>query len=289
DISTGSIICGELWSSLTVRDTDWYHLTLGEPASLLLELMTDNIDAVLLLLHADTGNCYGETIVTLDEVGFCETESVETEILSPGDYLLFLAHNAWQDDISGNYELHVDAEYAIPTFVELITFDIMPASDRVELSWETAGNSSNPYYNVTRDGILLAQLPVEGSVYRYVDFDVQAGSRYNYELQAVTYSGEIEVLSARSITVPTTLELAQNYPNPFNPVTWITFRLASEKMVELTVYNATGERVQDVYNGRLGVGEHVMSFNGSGLPSGTYFYTLQVDGSSLTRKMLLLK
>ncbi len=83
--------------------------------------------------------------------------------------------------------------------------------------------------------------------------------------------------------------LKQNYPNPFNPSTTIEFVLEKSSDVQLTIYDALGQRVAELVNGQMSAGLHSVNFNAAGLSSGTYFYQLKVDGHSLVRKMNLLK
>ncbi len=98
------------------------------------------------------------------------------------------------------------------------------------------------------------------------------------------------VMAVRSETsMPSGFALHQNYPNPFNPTTIISFDLPKSGAVSLNVYNALGELVQTLVGGQLSAGKHGVSFDGSRLSSGVYFYRLQTAGSVFTRKMLLLK
>jgi len=85
-----------------------------------------------------------------------------------------------------------------------------------------------------------------------------------------------------------------NYPNPFNPSTDISFILPQSAHVRLDVFNIAGRRVATLVDGRLESDEHQIHWDGrdeSGQPvsSGIYFYRLESDGISLSRKMLLLK
>jgi hypothetical protein len=84
-------------------------------------------------------------------------------------------------------------------------------------------------------------------------------------------------------------ELSQNYPNPFNPSTRISFSIATESFTELTVYNSVGQKVRDVLSGRLPAGKYSVAFDGSGLPSGTYFYSLITGQYRMAKKMILVK
>ena len=83
--------------------------------------------------------------------------------------------------------------------------------------------------------------------------------------------------------------LDQNYPNPFNPSTTISFSLSSDQFVTLKVYNAIGEEVTTLVNGKLTVGVHKINFDAKQLSSGFYIYRLQSSGSVQAKKMILLK
>ncbi len=89
--------------------------------------------------------------------------------------------------------------------------------------------------------------------------------------------------------VPQQIQLAQNYPNPFNPTTAIGFYLVEPGAVRLTVHNQQGQLIATLVNSNLPVGEHEVDFNGSGLPSGVYIYTLISGQERLSRRMTLLK
>ena len=89
--------------------------------------------------------------------------------------------------------------------------------------------------------------------------------------------------------IPYRFSLSQNYPNPFNPSTNIKFALAGNTFVRLSVYNLLGEKVADLVNTSLPAGEYNFSWNASALPSGLYFYTLETNAFTDTKKMLLVK
>ncbi len=88
---------------------------------------------------------------------------------------------------------------------------------------------------------------------------------------------------------PRAFVLFQNRPNPFNPSTSIEFTLPKAGNVLLEVFNAAGQRVAVLAEGRHPSGAHLASWNTSGHASGTYFYRLRFGGFSETRKMILLK
>ncbi|MBN2279477.1 MAG: T9SS type A sorting domain-containing protein [Candidatus Marinimicrobia bacterium] len=89
--------------------------------------------------------------------------------------------------------------------------------------------------------------------------------------------------------VPHEFKLKQNYPNPFNPTTIISFQLSSNAQTSLIIYNVLGVEVQRLVSEKLGTGTHQINFDGSGLNSGVYFYTLTSGNQTQTRKMMLIK
>jgi len=80
-----------------------------------------------------------------------------------------------------------------------------------------------------------------------------------------------------------------NYPNPFNPTTTIGFELPNMANAKLSVYNSKGEIVKVLVDGIHNAGKYVVTFDGSGLNSGVYFYQLETAGKSKIGKMLLIK
>jgi hypothetical protein len=90
-------------------------------------------------------------------------------------------------------------------------------------------------------------------------------------------------------TQPSRTQLAQNYPNPFNPTTNIRFDLADASDVKITIYDLAGRSLQTVYSGFLPSGSHSVTFNGSGLASGTYMYILETSRGKDVRLMSLIK
>ncbi|MCG3120070.1 MAG: hypothetical protein ALAOOOJD_02671 [bacterium] len=97
------------------------------------------------------------------------------------------------------------------------------------------------------------------------------------------------VASSKSETVARDFQLAQNYPNPFNPSTSIAFSLGKAGAVKLQVFNALGQKVATLVNGKMPAGQHSVIWDASNVPSGIYFYRLEAGAFSQTRKMVLMK
>jgi len=90
--------------------------------------------------------------------------------------------------------------------------------------------------------------------------------------------------------LPAEFVVYQNYPNPFNPVTMIRFGLPKEEKVTAEIYNALGERVVLLLNGRtLSAGYHEYPFNAAMLSSGVYYLRVASGNRVAMKKMMLLK
>ncbi len=89
--------------------------------------------------------------------------------------------------------------------------------------------------------------------------------------------------------VPISASLMQNYPNPFNPSTNITFDLNKSSIVNLTIYNILGQKIQTLINGFKSPGRYSVLWKADSFPSGIYFYRLKTNDKFFTKKMILLK
>ena len=98
---------------------------------------------------------------------------------------------------------------------------------------------------------------------------------------------------------PPTAAFPGNFPNPFNPSTSVRFALPLPSEVNLTIFNALGQRVKTLMNERRAAGSYTVQWDGhneAGLavPSGVYFLKMTArEGSGFTfeqmQKLLLIK
>lgn len=120
-------------------------------------------------------------------------------------------------------------------------------------------------------------------------------ARTGNRLWAVGLNGSISrsegAVSINNISsnVPDRYSLSQNYPNPFNPSSKIQFDITKADFVSLKVYNTLGQEVSKLVNENLSPGTYEVTFDGAGLNSGIYFYTLRIGEFTETKKMVLVK
>lgn len=84
-------------------------------------------------------------------------------------------------------------------------------------------------------------------------------------------------------------ELHQNYPNPFNSTTNIKFVLKKSSRVKLTIYNISGEAIENLTDSWFPAGTYSILYHTIDLASGIYFYSILSEGFSITKKMILIK
>jgi hypothetical protein len=104
----------------------------------------------------------------------------------------------------------------------------------------------------------------------------------------------LKPISTGAGPTPAMTELLPNRPNPFNPVTSIEYSLAAPGRVQIRVFDAAGHHVRTLVDQVEARGSHQVNFDGRNdrgqpLASGVYLYRLDAEGTTLTRKMVLLK
>jgi hypothetical protein len=179
--------------------------------------------------------------------------------------------------------------------IELMSFDAAAGDGQVTLTWRTASEIDNFSFNIYRDGEKIASVPAFGDAhdYIYVDRKVTNGVTYSYQLSDVDMAGKETmhpmVCSVTPNAVPTAYALNQNYPNPFNPNTEISYAIPAQTHVTLKIYNLLGQEIATLVDQVKVAGRHTISWTATDIASGVYFYRLQTDDFSATKKMVFMK
>ncbi len=194
--------------------------------------------------------------------------------------------------------------------VELTSFAAQVIDGQVVLSWSTATETENLGFHLFRSTTITEGFQrinsdlINGTGssdrsqhYTFTDKNVQPGQTYYYKLADVDYSGNMRFHGPISVTVeavPASYSLSQNYPNPFNPETAINFSLKEAGRVELKIYNLQGQLIRTLLDEDRLAGNYSLIWNGTNdqgvrAASGTYIYTLKVNGFEATRKLTFMK
>lgn len=85
--------------------------------------------------------------------------------------------------------------------------------------------------------------------------------------------------------------LEQNYPNPFRESTYLAYKIRRPSVVTLSVYDVFGRRVAVLINNKSKeAGKYIKQFNATdyNIPSGVYYFTLQIGNIVEKQKMILV-
>ena len=79
------------------------------------------------------------------------------------------------------------------------------------------------------------------------------------------------------------------YPNPFNPSSNIQFSLPTNELVNISVYDIIGQKVDELVNENMESGVHKIEWSAANLSSGVYLIRLNAGKFNAVQKAILLK
>lgn len=88
--------------------------------------------------------------------------------------------------------------------------------------------------------------------------------------------------------ISTSFALHQNYPNPFNPSTTIEYVLPRSGFISLKVSNLLGQHIATLVNEHQDAGFHKISWNADGHPSGVYYYRIETEALTTSKKLIFV-
>ena len=135
--------------------------------------------------------------------------------------------------------------------------------------------------------------------YEYRDGGLENGHVYYYKLSREDLHGNQDDYPGIFSGVPSlngdAVEIEDYclhpaYPNPFNPETRIAYDVFKAGHVDLRVFDILGREVALLVDDMKLKGRHNIVFNAKNLPSGLYFYRIDIGGQfTSTQKILLIK
>jgi len=205
-----------------------------------------------------------------------------------------------------SYSIWAKAGEDISLAVELTSFTATAMEGGVNLTWQTASETDNAWFDIERrrqggayqkinPSPIYAKGNSAGASYTFQDSTLHTAGVYDYRLTDVAINGKRTIHKARRIyfnpVLPARFGLEQNYPNPFNPVTIIPYHLPHSDRIRLSLYDAHGREIVQLLNGEKKAGTHHYRLNARHfrLASGIYYYRLQSSYGQVTRKLLLIK
>jgi hypothetical protein len=207
--------------------------------------------------------------------------------------------------------------------VTLFALNAKPTADGILIQWSTQcevdnlgfilerRNSADTKWQTVASYRTHESLAGQGSTssmtdYAYLDRMAEPGQSYQYRLSDVNSQERPHVIDVIEVTMPEfpieaggieaqdLTELSPPYPNPFNPTTRIRYRLSEPSLVELTIYDIRGNRVdtlirEEQNEGSYAVYWHGRDSQGFAVPSGTYMLVLQTPDQIQNQRAILLR
>lgn len=185
--------------------------------------------------------------------------------------------------------------------VELASFTSSVNANNVKLNWSTVSEENNSGFDIERKNVTgewskISNVAGNGTSntahsYTFEDKNLTSG-KYNYRLKQIDFNGNYKYYQLSNeviVGTPTKYALSQNYPNPFNPTTTINYELPKDNFVTLKIYDMMGREVASLVNNTQLAGFYTVKFDASKLSSGIYFYKLQANDFTATKKLMLVK
>jgi hypothetical protein len=204
---------------------------------------------------------------------------------SQGDTQWTRTYGGTDWDVIYSIQQTLDGEYVMAGFTRSVgagyaDFYVMKVNNQGDTLW------TGTYGGIEEDWAASIQQTADGGY-------VVAGWTYSFgagdaDIYLVKLGAESSVPPI-SLSLPAHYSLHPNYPNPFNPFTRISYDLSTTSPVTLEVFDLLGRRVASLAKGTQPAGTYSILFNGSGFPSGLYFYRLHAGTFTQTQKMILLK
>ena len=233
----------------------------------------DSTDTEIVMHH---NNCYMDEAII--------NKIAENDTLHPQEWMCSQFENSIVDDPENPFDTEELAFVDVPELPLYIIDDYVgywdqnqyltmhrTAPDSVDLSYGTSAAS----YTAAEGGFPL------GDLNWYPD-------------KKAEWQTWLTGVDNKSAVKPLDFALSQNYPNPFNPTTTIAYTLQKATDVTLTVYNMMGRKVKTLVSERIGAGANSVQWDGTDaagqkVMSGIYFYKLETENMSQTKKMLLVE
>jgi S-formylglutathione hydrolase FrmB len=179
----------------------------------------------------------------------------------------------WKANAPSRFSKNINAQTNLALY-----FDCGIQDELTLLSWN----------NAFRDTLALRNIPFQYKTYTG-NHTNKLGERIPVALKFLDSAMNRPTNILQGTGTPNNFILNQNEPNPFNPNTTISFLLPVGTFAKLKVYDIMGREVANLINTNLSAGGHQINFNGSSLSTGIYFYRLETENFSETKKMMLLK
>ena len=159
----------------------------------------------------------------------------------------------------------------------------------IQAQWIETGRSLTEYCKPEFNDVRMRFHFISDSTQPYpmIGWYIDDVAIYPYELGT-------SVSQPKQNQLPQEYVLYNNYPNPFNSQTVIEYQVPEAGHVRVSIYNLLGQRIITLADKKHQAGRFNLIWNGKdslgkSVPSGVYFYKMEANGFTKTKKMLLLE
>jgi subtilisin family serine protease len=269
-------------------------------------LVTDNLPVATVDLYVSRD--FGATYQA-EALGVPNTGSLTTTVSPPGTnvdinpvYSAYLRVTA--SDGTNTVSDESDAAYSIfDLVVETVVtrFDVMPSDQGTTVRWEISRPEMFQSVQLERGDrnegpwtSIDATRTQQGTMTLAEDHTAQLGRSYWYRLVARTASGSVATFGpvAGAAGQVQSFELSSVAPNPaFGPVR-VSFALAKDGPIDLSVLDVQGRVVETLMRGTYSAGRYQASWDrrssaGTRVPSGLYFVRMSAAGRLFTQRLVV--
>jgi hypothetical protein len=198
--------------------------------------------------------------------------------------------------------IYVQKIFNSGTFVsQIIGFSAGIISDSVKISWYSANETPQSFYNIERcaqtdsgntDWRKLITVNSDSSrpanFYEYYDKPGTSGTLY-YRVILTDKLGNMQSSVISRVTFLESTDyiiVTQNNPNPFSDSTIIKFYLPEEANVKIEFFDNHIEKINEI-NNRFPAGENSITFSAFNRQPGIYFYKFECGDFVEVKKMVL--
>jgi len=177
--------------------------------------------------------------------------------------------------------------------VDSVDLSANAKDDGVLLSWSIVGDepaSVSVLRSVNENQSIALSGELTGSATSWLDVSVEAGVEYAYWLEVTELDGTVSRFGPSEIVVPgavSELALSDPYPNPASDALTISYELAVEGAVSLSVYDLSGRLVETLVSGNQTAGRHSVSWDSSTAATGVYLIRLEAAGEAITKRAVI--
>jgi outer membrane protein assembly factor BamB len=149
------------------------------------------------------------------------------------------------------------------------------------------------FYTITNDSLLLYSIGGDLHAMRVTSAGLADSPWPKYKKDNFNTGYTTAVVSSIaevSKNVPQEYSISDAYPNPFNPTTNFRFSVPKNSQVNISIYNALGQLVDNLVNDTKSSGTYEVTWNASSFGSGIYFVRINAgSGFTQTKKVILMK